>query len=516
VSDVMVAFAALAVGLGMGVLVYWVRLRMASGGLKARAELLLQDARAEKEKILRSAEADAKDVLLKMQKEHEQEVRKQRDELQGSEKRLRQRETNVERKNELVERRERQLKKREGAIDADEKKAQQLLSDAEAKLRESTVELERVAGLSQEEAKRRLLETVEAQARQESASRVRRIEEEARREGEERATRIVASAIQRFAGEFVSEKTVSVVELPSDDMKGRIIGREGRNIRAIEAATGIDVIIDDTPEAVIVSGFNPVRREIAKLALERLVGDGRIHPARIEEVVEKVTEEVDERVLKIGEQATFDLGLHGMHPELVRLVGKLKFRTVGGQNVWNHSVETAAICGMMASELGLNPLLAKRAGLLHDIGKAVDHEVEGHHAQVGSDFARRFGEKGPVVSAVREHHENEPASVLGVLLQAADTLSKARPGARRDILETYIKRLEDLERISMGFRGVEKAFAIQAGTEVRVMVNFEQVSDDESLMLARDIARRIEDELTYPGEVRVTVVREARATEIAR
>ncbi len=514
-SELNVALAGLVVGVVAGLAAFWVRLRMSTGGLKARAELLLQDARAEKEKLLRNAEAEAKEALLQVQKDHEQEARKQRDELLGAEKRLRQRETNVERKNELVERRERELRKREVAIDADEKKAQQVLADADTKVREATSELERVAGLSQEEARKRLLEAVEVQARQEAATRIRRIEEEARREAQERATRIVCNAIQRFAGELVSEKTVSVVELPSDDMKGRIIGREGRNIRAIEAATGIDIIIDDTPEAVIVSGFNPVRREIAKLALERLVADGRIHPARIEEVVEKVTEELDERVIKIGEQATFDLGLHGVHPELVRLVGKMKFRTVSGQNLWNHSVETAAIVGMMASELGLNPLVAKRAGVLHDIGKAVDHEVEGHHAHVAADFARRFGEKAPVVTAIREHHDPEPSTVLGVLLQAADTLSKARPGARRDILETYIKRLEDLERLALGFRGVEKAFAIQAGTEVRVMVNFEQVSDDESLMLARDIARRIEDELTYPGEVRVTVVREARATEVA-
>lgn len=515
-SDVVIALVGALVGVGLGAAGYWINLRITRGGIKAQADLLLQDARAERERVLRTAESESKGILLSMQKEHEQDVRKQREELSGVEKRLRHRETNVERKNELIERRERQLRKRELAVDTDEKRADKLVDDAEKRVQEATLELERVAGLSQDEARQRLLEAVEKRTREEAASRIKRIEDEAKREAHERANQIIATAIQRFAGEFVSEKTVSVVELPSDDMKGRIIGREGRNIRAIEAATGVDVVIDDTPEAVIVSGFNPVRREIAKLALERLVVDGRIHPARIEEVVEKVTEEVEQQVTKVGEQATFDLGLHGVHPELIRLVGKLKFRVVNGQNLWNHAVETGAILGMLSTELGLKPMLAKRAGLLHDIGKAVDHEVDGSHAHVAADLARRYGEKAEVVTAIREHHDAEPSSILGVLLQAADSLSKARPGARREALETYVKRLEDLERISLSFGGVERAYAIQAGTEVRVMVNFEQVTADSSLMLARDIARRIEDELTYPGEVRVTVVREARATDVAR
>jgi ribonuclease Y len=358
--------------------------------------------------------------------------------------------------------------------------------------------------------------TLEEAARREAAIKIRQVEEEAKRTAEETASRVVATAVQRFAGEYVAEKTVSVVELPSDDMKGRIIGREGRNIRAIEAATGVDVIIDDTPEVVIVSGFNPVRREVAKIALQQLVSDGRIHPARIEEVVERAEEEVEERITRAGEQATFDLGLHGLHPELIKLVGSLKFRTVGGQNAWAHAMETAAVAGMMAAELGQSEALAKRAGLLHDIGKAVDHEVEGHHAHIAADLARKYGEKQTVVKAIRHHHDPDPPSVLAVLVQAADSLSKARPGARRDLLETYIKRLEDLERIGTSFKGVEKAFVIQAGREIRVMVDYAQVSDEEAYMLSKDIARRIEDELSYPGEVRVNVIREARATEIAR
>jgi len=514
-TDLLTALGALIVGAGLGVAGFALRQRIALGGVRARSELLLKDARAEQARVLRQAEADAKELLLNVEREHEAEARKARDELSGQEKRLRHRETNVERKNELLERRERQLKKSEATIEADEKRAQALLGEAEATCVSARQELERVAGFSRDDAKKRLIEAVEEQARRETAARVKTIEDQARQQAQERAVRVIAGAIQRYAGEFVAERTVSVVELPSDDMKGRIIGREGRNIRAIEAATGVDVIIDDTPEAVIVSGFNPVRREIARLSLVRLIADGRIHPARIEEIVAKVSEEMDGRIARYGEQAALDLGLHGVHPELLKLVGKLKFRNVSGQNLWNHSVETAAIAGMIAAELDVNVVSAKRAGLLHDIGRAIGHEVEGDHANVAADYARRFGERPEVVEAIRGHHDPEHATVLGVLLQSADTLSKARPGARREILETYIKRLEDLERIGMSFKGVTRAFAIQAGTEVRVLVDFEQVSDEDSYMLARDIARRIEDELTYPGEVRVTVIREARASEVA-
>lgn len=510
------AFLGFLVGFVAAALTYWLKVRMARGSLRAEAEQIRQAASVERERLLRAAEVSAKDALLAMQEDHEREVKLQREELGASEKRVRQREVNVDRKSELLDRRDRDLKKRENAIESAEGRTRKTLDEAQERVQQAKEELERLAGLSRDEARQRLLDAMQDEARAKAAVGLRRIEDEARRDADEVAKKVIAAAIQRFAGEFVSEKTVSVVELPSDDMKGRIIGREGRNIRAIESATGVDIIIDDTPEVVILSAFNPVRREVAKLAMERLVADGRIHPARIEEVVARATEDVDQLIVHAGEQATFDLGLHGVHPELVKLVGKLKYRVVNGQNVWNHSMETACIAGMLAAEIGANTVLAKRAGLLHDIGKAVDHEVEGHHAQIAADLARRFGEKPAVVQAILQHHEPEPASIIGVLLQAADTLSKARPGARKDLLDTYIRRLEDLERISLEFRGVEKAYAIQAGREVRVMVNYAQVSDDEAFMLSNDIARRIQDQLTYPGEVRVTVIREARATEIAR
>lgn len=504
------------VGAVLAVALLFLRWKLQGAGLREEAARIVQDAERQKEQIVRAAEIDAKELLLTVQRDHEREVKIQRDALGGTEKRLREREANVERKNELLERRERDCKKREAGVDAAELRSRRMLEEAEGRVRAAEKEIERIAGLSKEQARQELLAALEGQARKQAAAEVKRIEEEARHTAKERATKIIAESIQRFAGGFVAEKTVSVVELPSDDMKGRIIGREGRNIRAIESATGVDIIIDDTPEVVIISGFNPVRREIAKMALERLMDDGRIHPARIEEVVEQCRIDLEETVVRVGEQATFDLGLHGVHPELCKLLGRLKYRTVNGQNVWNHAVETAAIAGMMATELGLNATVAKRAALLHDIGKAVEHEAEGNHADIGAEHARRFGEKSMVVAAIKQHHDAEPESVYGVLVQAADTLSKARPGARRDLWDTYIKRLEDLERICVSFAGVEKAFAIQAGREVRVMVDYGVVAADEAILLSRDIARRIEDELTYPGEVRITVIREARATEIAR
>ncbi|MBI5682725.1 MAG: ribonuclease Y, partial [Deltaproteobacteria bacterium] len=330
------------------------------------------------------------------------------------------------------------------------------------------------------------------------------------------AMEIMAVAIQRYAGEYVAERTVSVVNLPNDEMKGRIIGREGRNIRAIEAATGIDIIIDDTPEAVILSGHNPIRREVAKIAIERLIADGRIHPARIEEIVEKVEQEIEQAIKEAGERAVFDTGIHGLHPEVVRLIGRLKFRTSYAQNVYVHSMEVAFICGIMAAELGLPIKQARRSGLLHDIGKAVDHEVEGSHAVIGADLARKYGENPKIVSAIAEHHDSNPASIMGILVQAADALSAARPGARKEMMETYVKRLEDLERIATSFHGIEKAYAIQAGREIRVIVNNQSISDEAAVMLSKDIARKIEKELSYPGQIRVTVIREARAVDYAR
>ena len=357
---------------------------------------------------------------------------------------------------------------------------------------------------------------MENEARYEGAKLIKRIENEAKEEADKKAKKIIATAIQRYAGDFVAERTVSVVQLPGDEMKGRIIGREGRNIRAIEAATGIDLIIDDTPEAVILSGFNPVRREIARLSLIKLISDGRIHPARIEDVVKKAGQEVDTAIKEAGEQAAFDLGVHGIHPELIKYLGRLKYRTSYAQNVLQHSVEVGVMCGIMAAELGLKEKVARRMGLLHDIGKAIDHEVEGPHAVIGSKLAKKFGETPGVVHAIGAHHEDiPPSSVYALLVQAADGLSGARPGARKELLENYIRRIEDLEGIANGFQGVANTYAIQAGREIRVIVKSDKVSDEESVLLSRDIAKKIEESLTFPGQIKVTVIRETRSVEYA-
>ena len=377
--------------------------------------------------------------------------------------------------------------------------------------------MEEISGMTASEAKQFLMDSMIDEAKFDVAKRIRVIEEEARETADKKSKEILALAIQRYAGEYVAERTVSVVALPSDEMKGRIIGREGRNIRALEAATGIDLIIDDTPEAVILSGFNPVRREVAKLSLEKLIADGRIHPGRIEEVVAKATEEVEQAIKEAGDQAAFDLGVHGVHPEILKLIGRLRYRTSYSQNVYQHSLEVAFICGIMAAELGINVKQAKRAGLLHDLGKAVDHEVEGSHAVIGADIARKYGESPKIIHAILAHHEDEkPATVLAVLVQAADALSGARPGARREMMETYVKRLEDLERIATSFGGVTNSFAIQAGREIRVMVSSDEVSDERTLILAKDIAKKIEAEMTYPGQIKIHVIRETRAVDYAR
>jgi len=400
---------------------------------------------------------------------------------------------------------------------AEEKKINEQRQRVDALIVEQQNKLEKIAGISPEEAKRLLTESIESEARMEAAKSVVRIENEMKMEADRKAKNILSLAIAKYAGEYVAEKTVSVVPLPNDEMKGRIIGREGRNIRAIESATGIDIIIDDTPEAVILSGFNPIRREVARQAIDRLISDGRIHPARIEEVVAKVSKELDVTLREAGEQATFDVGAHGVHIELVDLLGRLKYRTCYGQNVLQHSLEVAFLCGVMASELGIDVKLAKRAGLLHDIGKAVDHEVEGSHASIGADLAKKYGESAEVVHAIAAHHEDvSPSSILDVLVQSADALSGARPGARKEMLESYVKRLEDLEQIASSFKGVEKSYAIQAGREIRIAVNSKDVSDADSMMISKDIARKIEKDLTYPGQIRVTVIRETRAVEYAK
>jgi len=489
--------------------------KLADAGRDAARQL--ENARKEAETIRKEAEIQAKDAVFQAKDQWENEVRELRRELQSQEKRLVQKEENLDRKIEQVDTREQELQKRDQQQNERDRMLQERNTEIDRLVAEQRDKLEQIAGMSGEEAKQQLMAAMESEARHDAAKRIRQIEEEAREVADKKAKNILSLAIQRYAGDYVAEKTVSAVPLPNDEMKGRIIGREGRNIRAIEAATGIDLIIDDTPEAVIISGFNPVRREVARLSLERLITDGRIHPSRIEEVVKKAELDVENAIREAGEQATFDVGVHGIHPEIVKLIGRLKYRTSYGQNVLQHSLEVAFLCGIMAEELGLNAKQAKRAGLLHDLGKAVDHEVEGSHALIGADLARKYGENPVIIHAIAAHHEEEkPDSILANLVQAADALSGARPGARREMLETYVKRLQDLERIGTSFGGVTSCFAIQAGREIRVMVSSDDVSDDQSHVLARDIAKRIENEMTYPGQIKVNVIRETRAIEFAR
>jgi ribonuclease Y len=382
---------------------------------------------------------------------------------------------------------------------------------------EEREKMEKIAGISSEEAKKYLIQTMEEEAKHEAAAVIRKIEEETKRTADNKAREILAYAVQRYAGDVVAENTVSVIALPNDEMKGRIIGREGRNIRAIEAATGIDLIVDDTPEAVVLSSFDPIRREVARMSLERLISDGRIHPGRIEDIVKKVSGEVDTIIREIGERASFDVGVHDIHPEIITLLGSLKYRTSYSQNVLQHSIDVSYLMGMMAAELKMNVKEAKRAGLLHDIGKAVDHKIEGPHAVIGADYAKRFGESAKIVQAIAAHHEDgRNNTLLGVLVQAADTLSAARPGARREMLETYVKRLDELEKIAHSFSGVDKCYAIQAGREIRILVENEKISDNDAVMLCRDIIKKIEAELTYPGQIKVTVIRETRFSDYAR
>ena len=481
------------------------------------ATKVIEDARREADNITKEVELNAKNAAIEAKEEYEHEMREKKKDLQNLEKRLLQKEENLDKKMILFDQKELDILKKEQVISQKE----QAISERDEEVRQTLIaqkaQLETISGMSADEAKKELMDIMENEAKHDVAKRIKVIEEEARETADKKSKEIMALAIQRYAGEYVAERTVSVVPLPSDEMKGRIIGREGRNIRALEAATGIDLIIDDTPEAVILSGFNPVRREVARLSLEKLIADGRIHPGRIEEVVAKATEEVEHSIKEGGEQAAFDLGVHGIHPEVIKLIGRLKYRTSYTQNVYQHSLEVAFLCGIMAAELGVNVKQAKRAGLLHDLGKAVDHEVEGSHAVIGADLARKYGESPKIVHAIMAHHEDEkPTTVLAVLVQAADALSGARPGARREMMETYVKRLEDLERIATSFTGVSSSFAIQAGREIRVMVSSDNVSDEQSIIIARDIAKKIEAEMTYPGQIKVNVIRETRAVEYAR
>ncbi len=484
---------------------------------KKYKEKTINEAHRQAKTIKKEALVRAKDNLYQMKVEFEEETKEKREQLLALEKRL-------YHKEEILDKKSEQYERKESAIVAKEKNAirieESLLKnkkDLDGLLAEQQRELERLAGISSREAKELLMKSMESDARHEATKLIRRIDSEARETAKRKAQETLGLAIKRYAGEYVAEKTVSVVNLPNDEMKGRIIGREGRNIRAIEAATGVDLIIDDTPEAVVLSGFNPVRREVARISLERLMDDGRIHPARIEEIVNKVSKEIETSIKEAGEQATFDVGVHGIHSELVKLIGRLKYRSSYAQNVLQHSREVSFLCGVMASELGLNVKRARRAGLLHDIGKAVDHEVEGPHALIGADLAKKYGESNEVIHAIAAHHEEvPPGSTLAILVQAADTLSGARPGARQEMLESYVKRLEDLEKIAMSFKGVSKSYAIQAGREIRIMVEGESVGDNQAFTLARDIAMKIEKELTYPGQIKVTVIRETRAVDYAK
>ena len=472
-----------------------------------------KEAQAQKKEIL----LQGQDELFNQKRELEHEFKERERELKARDRKLQEQGERLEEKLEKATEKEHELLSVEKDLSKKERKLAELEETLNERIDEQEHRLQEVSGLTAEEARQRLFAEIESRTRHEAAKMMRLIEAEARETADRKAKEIIACSIQRYAGDYVGEHTVTAVTLPSEDMKGRIIGREGRNIRALEAATGVDLIIDDTPETVILSAYSPLRRQVAKMALERLIQDGRIHPARIEDVVHKCEQELEVQIREVGEQATFDAGVHGIHPELVRFLGQLRYRTSFTQNVLQHSLEVSALCGMMAAELGMDIKKAKRAGLLHDIGKAVDHEVEGPHALIGADLAKKYNESKEILHAIAAHHEDQrPETALAVLVQAADSLSGARPGARKELLESYVKRLEDLENIASEFDGVSKAYAIQAGREIRVMVNSENVDDDTTYILCKDIAEKIEKNLTYPGQIRVTVIRERRAVGFAK
>jgi ribonuclease Y len=518
--NVLFGLAGLLAGLLLALLIAWVRSkqqRLQMELAKQAAGRIIEEAKKDAIGIKKDAEIQAKDSVLKEQMELEKEVRETRRELQNLEKRLISREEGIDKRLESIEKRDSELNRRDQSLKAREKSIEEKTVECERQVDEARKQLEEVAGMTREEAKKNLIDQMVEEAKHGSAKRIRVIEEEAKEEAVRKSQKIIALAIERLAGDFVAERSVTVFPLPNDELKGKIIGREGRNIRALEAATGIDLIVDDTPETVVISGHNPIRREIARLALEKLVSDGRIHPGRIEEVVRKSEQEIEEAIKEAGQKAIFDVGVHGVHPEIIKLLGRLKYRYSYAQNVLLHSIEAAFICGMMASELGLNEKQARRAALLHDIGKAVDHEVEGSHAIIGAELARKYGESPKIVNAIAAHHEDVKAeTILAPLVDAADALSGARPGARREMMESYVRRLEELERITNSFKGVEKSYAVQAGREIRIMVQHDIVSDDEAARMSREIARKIENEMTYPGQIKVTVIREMRSVEYAK
>jgi ribonucrease Y len=478
---------------------------------------IIEEAKKEAETIKKEAALQAKENLLKVKTEFERDTRERKNDLDGLERRLRSKEENIDKRIDTLSQKEANIENKEKSLMHKESSLSEKHDKLNRLLEEQRDKLEKVAGLSSEEAKNHLIQSMEAAAKRDAAAVIRKIEEDTKRLADKTSREIIAYAIQRYAGEYVVENTVSVVNLPNDEMKGRIIGREGRNIRAIEAATGIDLIVDDTPEAVVLSSFDPVRREVARVSLERLITDGRIHPGRIEDIVKKVRAETDVNIRETGERTSFDAGVHDIHPEIIYLLGSLKFRTSFSQNVLQHSIEVAHLTGMMAAELKMNVKEAKRAGLLHDIGKAMDHKIEGTHAAIGADYAKRFGESARIVQAIATHHDDgRTNTLLGVLVQAADSLSAARPGARREMLETYVKRLEELEGIANSFSGVDKCYAIQAGREIRILVENEKISDNDAVMLCKDIIKKIEADLTYPGQIKVTVIRETRVSDFAR
>ena len=505
---------ALIVGLGIGVVIGIIYRKkvaeQAIGSAEAEATRLINEAIRGGENKKKEMLLEAKDEIHRSRTEYEKEVKERRAELSKQERRLEQKETTLDKKTEAFERKEEELNKRLQKVADTQAKADEVLAAQEAKLEE-------LSGLTQEQAKQYLLESVENEVRHESAMKIKEIEAQLKDNAENLAREVIATAIQRCAADHAAETTVSVVPLPNDEMKGRIIGREGRNIRTLETITGVDLIIDDTPEAITVSSFDPVRREIARLALEKLIQDGRIHPTRIEDMVEKAKREVDRTIREEGERACYETGVHNLNPELIKILGRQKYRTSYGQNVLNHSMEVSHIAGLLASELGVDVTLAKRAGLLHDLGKSVDHEMEGSHVQLGADLARKYKENPVIVNAIESHHGDvEPKTIIAVLVQAADAISAARPGARRENVENYIRRLQKLEELTGTWPGVDKAYAIQAGREIRIMVKPEQVTEDSMILLARDIAKKIEQELEYPGQIKVNVIRETKAVEYAK